>query len=64
MLKKCTAYIIGELSTTMLGVSKDKQPTVNFLNEGEITSQNQTAGARIQLIKSLTPTVAIPDMMA
>ena len=56
--------IIGELGMTMLGVSKDKWPTVNFLNEGEITTQNQSASGCIQLIKSLTPTVAMLDMIS
>ena|GEM_PF-2788347 len=49
---------------TMLGVSKDKRPAVNFLNEGEITTQNQSASGCIQLIKSLTPTVAMLDMIS
>jgi len=48
----------------MLGVSKDKRPIVNFLNEGEITTQYQSASGCIQLIKSLTPTVAMPDMIS
>ena len=49
---------------TMLGVSIVKRPTVNFLNEGEITTQNQSAGGCIQFIKSLTPTVAMLDMIS
>ena len=56
--------ITGELGMIMLGVSKDKRPTVNFLNEGEITTQNQSASACMQLIKSLTPTVAMPDIIS
>jgi len=59
-----TPHIIGELGMTMLGVSKDKRPAVNFLNEGEITTQNQSASGCIQLIKSLTPTVAMLDMIS
>jgi hypothetical protein len=47
---------------TMLGVSKDERPTATLLDEGEITSQNQSASERMQLIKSLTPTVAMPDV--
>ena len=54
--------IIGELGMAMLGVSKDKRSTATLLDEGEITSQNQSASARMQLIKSLTPTVAMPDV--
>ena len=54
--------IIGELGMTMLGVSKDKVPIGNLLNEGEITTQYQFASGCMQLIKSLTPTVAMPDI--
>jgi len=57
-----SSNIIGESGMTMPGASKDQQPTVNFLNEGEIPARNQSASGRIQLIKSLTPTVAMPDM--
>ena len=41
-----------------------QRPAVNFLNEGEITTQNQSASGCIQLIKSLTPTVAMLDMIS
>jgi len=47
---------------TMLAISRDERPTVTLLDEGKITTQNQSASGCIQLIKSLTPTVAMPEV--
>ena len=47
---------------TMLGASNDERLSATLLDDGEITRQNQSASTRMQLIKSLTPTVAMPDM--
>jgi hypothetical protein len=47
---------------TMLGVSKDERATATLPDDGEITGQDQSASGRMQPIKSLTPTVAMPDV--
>jgi hypothetical protein len=61
-VKTVSPNIIGELAITMLGIREDERSIATLLDEGEFASQNQSAGVRMQLIKSLTPTVAMPDV--
>ena len=46
----------------MPGILKDRRPKVYGLNECMITIYNQSASGCMQLIKSLTSTIAMPDM--